>query len=372
MDAATSKSREFGAKLNLFNGKLAATFSSFKIEREGVPVTYWWAPAPGRGAFRRGDPIIYNIADFKAGPDAPDWKEVMYRQPVMSAYAAAIASGAIYDKNGNTYINASTTTGAAYLDTVFRETPGQWPGWLYVGIPEGDQEVNSAGEDWSEGLYFQQISDSSEGFEAQFLFTPIENMQVVLNYSHVTRQIDSAGNFAKYPYEEGNWDRWAMWYFPDGSWGLSGFPAEQVYPGGSNGLPNQDTSTWAGLGYGTGESLDDTPKDVVSVWSSYSFYEGGFKGLQLGLGGTWESEREYASAFTSVGQIKENTTGVKIQAFTDARITVNAMAKYNFRMADRYNSFVQLNIDNLLDDTDQYGLLYAPGLSWRMTLGVEF
>ena len=374
MSAATSKSREYGAKLDLFDGKLAATISTFKIERTGVPTSYWWAPAPGRGAFRRADDIIYNIADFKAGPDGPTSKPVMYTQPVLDAYSAAQASGAIYDKNGNTYINASTPTGAAYLDSVFARVgvSGEWPGWLYVGVPEGDPEVNTAGEDWSEGAYFQQISDSSKGYEAQFLFSPIKNMQVILNYSHMTRQIDSAGNFASYPYESGNWDRWAMWYFPNGSWGLSGFKPEEVYPGGSNGLPNEDTSTWTGLGYGTGESLDDTPKDVVSLWSSYSFVEGRLKGLDLGLGGTWESEREYASSFTSSGQIKENTTGVKVQAFTDPRITINAMAKYNFQVADRYDSFVQLNIENLLDDKDQYGLLYAQGLSWRMTFGVDF
>ncbi|MEZ5278806.1 MAG: TonB-dependent receptor plug domain-containing protein [Opitutaceae bacterium] len=378
MDAATSSSNEYGVKLNLIEGKLAATISAFKIERVGVPTSYWWAPAPGRGAFRRGDDIIYNIADFKAAPDIGDdlsWKLVMFTEPVMNAYAAAKESGAIYNKGENTYINASTQTGAAYLDSVFAGVASGlgWPGWLYVGVPEGDPEVNTAGEDWSEGLYSQSISDSSEGYEAQFLFSPLTNMQIILNYSHVTRQIDSPGTFTQYPYEEGNWDRWAMWYFPDGSWGLSGYPATEAYPGGTNGLPNQDTSSWAGLGYGAGESLDDSPEHVVSVWSSYSFSgDGALKGLQLGLGGVWESEREYASSYTSSGQIKENQTGKKIQAFTDPRLTINAMVKYDWVMSEKYNTFVQLNVDNLLNDTDQYGLLYAPGLSARMTFGIGF
>lgn len=372
MDAATSESREYGIKLDLFEGKLAATISTFKIEREGVPTSYWWAPAPGNGQFRTGDDIIYDIADFKAGPDAEDWKTVMYTQPVMDAYAAAQASGAIYDKNGNTYLNASTSTGAAYLDSVFSGVyvTGEWPGWLYNGF--GDDEVNTAGEDWSEGDYFQSISDSSEGYEAQFLFSPLNNLQIVLNYSHVTRQIDSPGNFAQYPYEEGNWDRWAMWYFPNGSWGLSGFQPEDAYPGGSNGLPNQDTSSWAGLGYGTGESLDDTPKDVISSWANYSFLEGKLEGLQLGLGVIWESEREYASSYTSSGQIKENASGQKIQAFTDPRLILNAMVKYDWVMGDKYNTYVQLNVDNLLNDESQYGLLYAPGISGRLTFGIGF
>lgn len=372
MDAAKSRARELGMKFNLFDGKFAATVSAFQIKRSGVPVSYWWAPAPGRGAFRRGDPIIYNIADFKAAPDAPDWKEVMHRQVVMDAYANAISAGAIYDKDGNTYLNASMAAGAAYLDTVFRETPGQWPGWLYVGIPEGDPEVNSAGQDWAEGLFFQQISDSSKGFETQFLFTPNDRLQVLVNYSHVTRQIDSPGTFARYPYEEGNWDRWAMWYFPDGSWGLSGVAPDEAYPGGTGGLPNEDTSSWAGIGYGAGESLDDSPKHTISAWASYGFKEGRFSGLQLGLGGNWESRREFASSFTSSGQIKENDSGRKIQAFTDSRLTLNGMAKYSFDLANNRTGFVQLNVDNMFDDRKQYGLLYAPGIFWRFNFGLGF
>ena len=50
------------------------------------------------------------------------------------------------------------------------------------------------------------------------------------------------------------------------------------------------------------------------------------------------------------------------------------MVKYAWKMGkeDNLDAFVQLNVDNFLDDTDQYGLFYAPGLSWRLQTGITF
>ncbi|KAF0095744.1 MAG: TonB-dependent receptor [Puniceicoccaceae bacterium 5H] len=381
IEAATAEAKEWGVKLNLFEGKVAATISSFKIERSGVPFSYWWAPAPAAGNFRPNDDIIYRMDDFD--PTAEGKEENRYLQGAMEEWQAAVDSGAVYEKNGNKYLNASTTEGAAYLDAVFAELKDEfnqpldqrtdmdpWAGWLYNGFPE-DDEVNIATEDWSSGGYHQTIADSSEGWEASVMLTPTDSLQMVLNYSHVTRQVDNPGNFASYPYADGNVDRWAVWYFPNSAWGLTGVNDEIMYPGGENGEPNYDTSSWSGVGYGAGESLDDTPEHVVSAWGTYRFLEGPLQGLQLGLGGTWESEREYASSFSTSGSKKLNETGVKISAKTDPRLTINAMAKYS-KSFEHYDLFTQLNVDNLLDDTDQYGFIYAPGLSYRLQVGVTF
>ncbi|MCD8481639.1 MAG: hypothetical protein LR015_02520 [Verrucomicrobia bacterium] len=51
LDSSVAVSRELGIKLDAFGGRLAATVSMFKIERSGVPFSYWWAPAPVRGVF---------------------------------------------------------------------------------------------------------------------------------------------------------------------------------------------------------------------------------------------------------------------------------------------------------------------------------
>lgn len=382
LKAATAKSEEVGLKLSLFDGKLAATFSSFKIERTGVPFSYWWAPAPARGDFDRNADIVYRLDDFnpQRNPDNP------YLQAALTEYLAARDSGAVYrdQESGLWYVNASEPDGAAYLDGVFaalreefalpldrRNDLDPWPGWLYNGFD--DPKVNSSGEDWSTGDFYQTISDESSGWEMQVLMSPTENTQLIVNYSNVERVITNPGNFASYDYVGGNWDRWAMWYFPNAFWGLSGFSNEQVYPGGTGDLPNMDTGSWTGVGYGLGESLDDTPEHAISFWATVRIDEDSyFKGWQFGLGGFWESEREYASAFTTAGQKKQNETGVKIQALTDPRLTLTGLAKYTTLWKDKHEVYAQLNVDNLWNDTGQYGLLYAPGLSWRFQLGIYF
>lgn len=387
LDSSVATAKELGIKINLFDGKIAATFSGFKIEREGVPFSYWWAPAPIRGEFDRNADIIYRMDEFglDQSPSNP------YLLAAEAEWNAAKASGAVYqdvspnDNRSYTYLNASTAEGAAYLDAVFaalnaefakpreeRTDNDPWAGWLYAGEAGADDNVNFATEDYATGDFFQSISDQSEGWEAQVIWSPTESFQAVVNYSHVKRTVTDPGSFVSYPYTDGNWDRWATWYFPNSNWGLGGVPSELAYPGGENGLPNRDTSTWTGIGWGKGESLDDTPEHVVTWWATYRFKETALEGLQFGLGGIWESRREYASAFTSAGQRKQNETGTAIKAYTDPRITINAMAKYEWEWGAGRTAYLQLNIDNLLDDTDQYGLLYAPGLSWRLQTGIKF
>lgn len=393
LNSALATANEFGVKLDLFDGMIAATLSAFKIEREGVPFQYWWAPAPAVGRFRPEDDIIYRLQEFN--PDV--LTSNAYLAQARDEFDAARASGAIYDKqtadrrNTFTYVNASTPEGAAYLDAVFdalkaefakpidqRTDLDPWAGWLFAGAEPNidDPEVNTAAEDissYGDLPYSQSIADKSEGFEAQIFFTPNDQFQLVFTYSHVKKEIIDPGFFVSYPYAEGNWDRWTPWYFPNANWGLGGVDTAIAYPGGpSPNLPSQDTADWSGVGWGVGESLDDTPEHVITWWSTYKFKENFLEGLQLGFGGSWESEREYASAFTSAGQKKENTTETEIQAFTDPRLTLNMMVKYEWSMDDAFDAHVQFNADNFLNDTDQYGLLYAPGVSWRLNFGITF
>jgi len=393
LDSSVAESREFGVKLNLFEGKLAATISKFKIERSGLPFSYWWAPAPIRGEFDRDSDIIYRMEDWNLDNFADlDPDEVNpYLNAARDEWEAAKAARAVYDAVNEVdnrtwkYLNASTPEGAAYLDAVFEALKAEfakpreertdndpWAGWLYSGEAGADSNVNFATLDWSSGDFFQSISDQSEGWEAQVIWSPTDTFQLIVNYSNVERQVTDPGSFVQYPFADGNWDRWASWYFPNSNWGLAGVPAEDVYPGGENGQPNRDTSTWTGEGWGKGEALDDTPKHALSWWAKYEFKTDFLEGLQIGLGGSWQSKREYASAFTSAGQKKQNETGTSIKAFTDPRLTINAMVKYSYRFADKYDTFIQLNVDNVLDDTDQYGLIYAPGISARLRMGITF
>ena len=255
------------------------------------------------------------------------------------------------------------------MDAVFNNTKelGGWPGWLYAQ----DENTNNATQDFASadaGGYDAYVSGDQEssGWEAQFNFTPTENLQFVLNYAQTKRQVVNAGQFPTYPYADGNYDKWAVWYFPDGQWGLTGRSLESQY------TDPADTSTWQGLGYGAGEKQDDTPLHAASGWGSYKFTEGKLGGLSLGMGFQWEDKREYFSGITDgSGQLVIDGEGERVVLYTDDRLNVDAMAKYDFQLKEK-NAYVQLNIYNMLDDRGVYGYIYARPISYRMQFGIHF
>lgn len=365
LGAATADSKEIGIKVDLFDGRISGTISKFKIKRSGVPFGQWWMPTL-KNTFDASRPIIYNVGNFSprsvpggsnGGNGAAD--------AALPQWNAGVAAGAIYQLNGQWYVNASQAPGAAYLDQVFNLTkttnPG-WPGWLYIS----DAHTNNSWEDRGDGSGYQsfvQQEDESEGWDAQLMFTPNDNLQFVVTYAHTKRVITNPGKFIRYPHPE---NRWAIWYFPDSNWGLTGYPLDEVY-----GDPS-DTSTWTGIGWGAGQSRDDTPKHSVSGWASYRFTgEGRLNGLQLGLGGQWDSEREYFSGITVAGQKQTNGKGQLTVLKHKARLNLDFMVRYPFKLRD-HDAFLQLNVFNALDDKDLYGLIYAPGRSARLEFGYTF
>jgi hypothetical protein len=364
----TAESEEFGVKIDLFNGRVSGTISKFNIKRSGVPFGQWWMPTL-KNTFDPNRPIVYNVGNFSpssvaggsnGGNGAAD--------AAITEWNAGVTAGSIYqlDVNGtpNWYVNATQATGAAYLDRVFNLTkttmPG-WPGWLYIA----DANTNNSWEDRGDGNGYQsyvQQEDEADGWDAQVLLSPNENLQFVLTYAHTTRVITNPGHFIEYPHPE---NRWAIWYFPDSNWGLTGYPLEEVYTDPS------DTSTWTGIGWGAGQSRDDTPKHAVSGWASYRFTGDRMPGLTIGLGGQWESEREYFSGITVAGQKQTNGAGQLTVLRTEPRLNVDMMVRYPFKLGE-HEAHLQLNVTNVLDDDDLYGLIYAPGRSMRLEFGYHF
>ncbi|HLP24158.1 MAG TPA: hypothetical protein VK477_00670, partial [Acidobacteriota bacterium] len=149
-------------------------------------------------------------------------------------------------------------------------------------------------------------------------------------------------------------------------WGLTGYKVDEVYTDPS------DTSTWTGIGWGAGQSRDDTPKHSVSFWAHYTVkHPGALKGLEVGLGGQWESEREYFSGITVAGQKQTNGKGELTILKHKARHNIDLMVRYPFKLK-AHDAYVQLNVYNLENDKDLYGLLYATGRSARLEFGYQF
>lgn len=358
MGPVLAKSKEVGMKIDLFEGKITGTISAYKIKRTGTPVLYWWAPTSNHVTFDPTKPIVYQVPGDTLVPPG-------------GTYAAAVAVGSatpgqgIWKVGSQSYVNGSSTTGAAFMDAVFDYTKanGGWPGWFFGQDSVTNNSWGSIATASGQPVEYVSAEDSSKGWDTQLMFTPTKNLQIVATYAHVNRVIDSAGKWAKYPYPE---DRWAVWYFPNSDWGLANRPLATVYS------DPKDTSTWTGLGFGSGERQDDTPEHQVSLFGNYSFTEGRLNGLTVGAGGFWESSREYQSGVThGGGQFITDKNGKRLILSTAARYSVDLMVRYAFKIQD-HNASVQLNVSNLLDDQKRYGFIYSDPRSMRLEFDYKF
>lgn len=359
-----AKSTEYGVKFDLLHGRISGSISSFKINRTGTPFFYWWAPTSNYKHFNTGKDIVYQVNEFApqvAG--GPNWTNGAGDASV-TQWNAGVAAGAIYQKtvsgNTNWYANVSKTTGAAFLDSVFNFTKSHgmsWPGWLY----NVDSETNNSWDDRASGPQGNEYvigSDQSKGWTADVVFSPTNELQIIASYTHINKIITSAGNFAKSPNPQ---DRWAVWYFPNTDWGLTGKPITTAY------IDPNDTSTWTGNGFGYGEKQDDTPEHQASLWANYQFAKGSaLTGWSLGLGGGYESPREYQSGLThGGGQRITDKNGNIVLLKTPTRYVANAMVRYGFKLYE-HDASVQLNVGNIFDDRKLYGLIYSSPRQFRL------
>jgi iron complex outermembrane receptor protein len=386
--ADKAKSEEFGIKFDFLDGKISGTIAHYKITKTAWQAEPWYAPAPmGKTRFDPSKDIIYELSGGAGGggfnsngvagatpfPAAPAgagvWDYTQSQPSVVAAWNAAVAAGAIYQlptgPRYRIYLDASKATGAAYLDAAFaanQASNGDWPGWLYQGDSEADPNINNATMD-AAGFYNTslspawQIVDQAKGWDGSFVITPNDHLQIVMNASinaTVTRL--NLGTWPKYPYPQ---DRWAVWYFQNGGFGLVGQPLNVAYTN------PQDTSTRTNAGVYPG---DDTPKYAVDMFMNYKFS----KAFSAGIGGQWHSKEEYFSGVTHGGQqVEQNAAGKPIVAFSPDKFTLNLMAKYEWKSGG-HNQYVQLNVDNLLNDTKLYGLIYNAPMTAKVAYGIGF
>ncbi len=387
--ASRAKSEEIGIKFDLMDGKISGTISKYKIQRVGYVSAPWFAPATlGSPNFDPTKDIVYNIDNWvptqvaqTIGGSNGGLSDALDTGTAYQAWLDGVESGAIFrtdEGNGapTWYVNASMPEGAAYLDAGFaslEETKG-WLGFLYWGLDGSDPIVNNATMDTvfyhGNGSVNSTLlqTDQSDGYDAQILFNVSENLQLVANAAITEVERLDFGKWIAYPFRE---DRWAVWNYDNGAWGTLNYPREDVYgdPGALGSL-GPATETRTGVGQRAG---DDTPKYRFDLWGSYRFTEGRLSGTTVGLGGYWESEREYLSGVTrGASQNINDVNGVPLVLETDPRYNVDAMIRYDWRTKGDMPQYVQFNVSNLLDDQDIYGLLYSRPLSAKISYGRDF
>jgi iron complex outermembrane receptor protein len=174
-----------------------------------------------------------------------------------------------------------------------------------------------------------------------------------------TVQLINKGQWIKYPFPQ---DKWATWYFPNGGFGLKGQSLAQAYTD-----PN-DTSTRTNTGVFPG---DDTPKTRLTLFGNYKF-DHSLKGWVVGAGGDWASKRAYFSGVThGSNQVQTDSAGNLIVLYMQPQVKINAFVRKQWNRGGHDQS-VQLNVDNLLNDTKLYGLIYNPPISAKLTYEIGF
>jgi iron complex outermembrane receptor protein len=379
--ADTAKSKEYGIKFDFKDGRISGSISRFKITKNAWLGSGFSTPAPlGKPRFDPNKPIIYNLGDANGTGFQPFPGFVSNGQTYtpnaaqQAAWSAAVAAGAVTLTSpingkqatpGSIYLNASTPQGAAWMDAFFAAAAPGWAGWPYQGNDINDPGINNATLDdaafqnGSQQAAIPSVSES-EGWDGTIMFTPTNQLQFVLSAS-IDNQVEliNKGQWIKYPYPQ---DRWATWYFPNGGFGLKGQTLAEAYTDPTDTSTRTNTGTFPG---------DDTPKNRVTLFTNYKF-GGSMKGWVAGIGGDWASERAYFSGVThGSGQVQTDTDGEVIVLYTEPQLTVNGFVRREWKSHGHKQS-LQLNIFNLLDDTDLYGQIYASGISARLSYEIAF
>jgi len=195
-------------------------------------------------------------------------------------------------------------------------------------------------------------SDRSSGWDAQILLSPIDNLQIALSWSHITKVVLNAAAWIKYPYPQ---DKWAIWYAPI-DWADGGSAASARFTDPS------DTSTH--IAYGNGLSLDDTPKDQGSAWVNYQMPKTSpLHGLVFGVGATYIGS---GSIYPTYFSQPKGADGQPLVLTTKTKTLYNAMVRYEFLLKGRQTD-VQLNVENVANNTEYYGLIAQAPRRWTLS-----
>lgn len=425
-----AKNYEAGLKFNLLDDRLVGTVSAYKIERTNTPKYLWWAPSPYQSRLAGFDET-QPVSTVWSYPDASSVWYGIKRVGLATAKAIfpvgfhptleamdAVAAGANEFTPGagfgdipgvqrwwdwsidpatglrglmgqaeqNTFnvpstgdgiwfplVNFSDPQQAAFAQAAKVDFTGWGGNWFYTPgqtyfFGNGTAGIGNAPTGNGASV---PINDEASGWDAQLMFAPTRNLQIVLNYAHVTREVTtSTYKFVKAPYWPFGW-----WYVKDGYFGTLSYnrSAAEAYE------DITDTTTYKAPIPEYAQSIDDSPENTASVWMHYKFDDRipSLKGFAVGLGAYWEDKRQWFTGFSGGGG---NITGVDdgdggrelVQLWTDDRLTVNLLLEYRTRLLDKYSTRFALNVDNLLDDQGRYGQIYAPGATYKFSVGVDF
>ena len=336
IEAETTTNKEIGFKFDLLDGKISGTISVYEINRENA-VFYWGdAPAPSKWLGGPEGPVSrangnYFSPQAALGPDSGYMNDI--HRPLTYGVALEYIQQA-YEEAGIEWVDPGND--ANFFDNKFFPLPEYeqeraiseiserevengivdikiFRKWLYVpysfikddpngtvlrrafelamlsndpvGFPlhfQGgtDLQNNNVSNRSSRGanvLY----EERGRGIDGQFIFSPIDNYQIIFTFSHQEREVVGSGfKMVDLLYEDPasgevinfgtEFDRWTYIL------GVENFE-DPTRP-----------STFTGEGV-NGLDLSFVPQTSLNLWNKYRFAEGPLQGLEVGGGVRYQS-----------------------------------------------------------------------------------
>lgn len=395
VNAEESLSKEAGLKVDLWNGKVSGTISGFEIERENAIYFYSFAPSPRNNRPERTgfDPriprsfgldrrVVQAVAALNGQPNYVPPRPVTTFGSAAGANLPTDASWVLNyevmrgrDSQPGRFGQTAATEAEAKImresiESMMRGTlPNGQP--LPAGLVASDF-LNQNGANWTGNSRGSDVEfdELAKGLDLQLQFRPIENWDILVNYTHLKRTISKGFEFVDFVAEDGTQygTEYDLWVNRMGGAQNFGDPLR--------------ASTFTGAVL-VGLQIADVPKHSFTFFNNYTFREGPLKDLSLRAGVIYNTKRPTAVAIT--GQ----NLGVNAFPTPDApaRATYNVGLGYRAKFAGHDWRF-NLAVDNVLNDqkdevvvryTDTTGAtvlrrssVYYTPISFRLTAGIVF
>jgi outer membrane receptor protein involved in Fe transport len=319
-DAEKTLSRELGLKVDLLKGRISGTVSWFKINRENATYFFSNAPAPRANYARTVDPVS-NINNFD--PERPRTYAVRTQYfPAGYAGTPATTAGYFVVNYENLAANAPERTA---IEAAFRDTLTATP------IAYGDTATNNPSKGGSRGSDVSYEEEAS-GLDAQLIFSPRHNWQIVTTYSYVKKVVSDG--FRLVDHRDLNNGRqfgteYDAWLYELGRDNFSDPKLPSTY---------NRTSL-------NGKSLALGARQTASLFSNYRLTTGALKDLSLRLGVIYTGPRptsvDFGGGNTNVNSLRTPDVA--------RRFEITTGLGYRWRTGER-NWRLNLAVNNLLDE----------------------
>ncbi len=407
--AEETANQEIGLKFDLWKSRISGRFSYFVMNRYNAVTFLDFAPSPkywhghpsGLSADQSSggvfDPVAAAGGVGVKGSNLPVtytvWAEPILQafreagRPNVTAEEIAKEYGILYDAvsfpglaTTQTYLRPAFVVPYSLvqnnpndplrkgMDAIMRDRSNPFLPIRYFGEPNLFNNNPSNYTSGSNVLFDEEAT----GYEFSLIFTPIDQLEFILSYAHIERQVvgkgfrfvdavDADGKRWSTPY-----DRWVYFLGPD-----------------AFDDPSDPTST-NGKGV-NGLNLANVPEDSAAFWGMYSFDQGKLKGFSIGMGVQW-----YGPAPTSTPVGGNNFTANRYPTpETPDRFITDLSFIYRtefwgiaWRMNLRIDNLFNKTYDQVVvayDDLENPGQqvfrrteIYYPERSYRFSITAEF